>query len=69
MPTVRSVCPYDCPDACGLLVEVEGGRALKVQGDPDHPYSQGTLCVKMNQYQDTVHSPRRLTAPLLRSGA
>ncbi|HTX52727.1 MAG TPA: molybdopterin-dependent oxidoreductase [Candidatus Baltobacteraceae bacterium] len=69
MPTVKSVCPYDCPDACGLLVEVEGGRALKVQGDPDHPYSQGTLCVKMNQYQDTVHSPCRLTTPLLRSGA
>ncbi len=65
---VRSTCPYDCPDACGLLVEVEGGRAVSVRGDPDHPYSRGTLCPKMNQYQDSVHSPRRLLTPLARVG-
>lgn len=65
---VRSVCPYDCPDACGLLVEVEGGRAVSVRGDPEHPYSQGTLCPKMNRYQETVHSPLRLLAPLVRNG-
>jgi anaerobic selenocysteine-containing dehydrogenase len=65
---VRSVCPYDCPDACGLLVEVEGGRAVAVRGDPDHPYSRGTLCPKMNRYQETVHSPLRLQTPLFRTG-
>lgn len=71
MPTQvkRSVCPFDCPDACGLLVEVENDRAVRVAGDPDHPYTRGTLCPKMNRYQDTVHSPRRLTTPLLRTGA
>ena len=66
---VRSVCPYDCPDACGLLVEVEDGRAASVRGDPEHPYSQGTLCPKMNRYQETVHSPLRLSAPLVRTGS
>ena len=65
---IRSVCPYDCPDACGMLVEVEGGRAVSVRGDPEHPFNRGTLCPKMNRYQDTVHSPLRLTTPLLRSG-
>lgn len=65
----RSVCPYDCPDACGLLVTVENGRAVRVAGDPDHPYSRGTLCAKMNRYEATVHSPRRLTTPLVRCGA
>ena len=64
----RSVCPYDCPDTCGLLVEVAGGRAVAVKGDPEHPHSRGTLCPKMTQYQDTVHSPRRLTTPLLATG-
>lgn len=64
----RSVCPYDCPDACGLLVEVADGKAIKVTGDPDHPFTRGTLCPKMNRYQDTVHSPLRLTQPLLRTG-
>jgi len=64
----RSVCPYDCPDACGLLVEVVDGKAIKVTGDPDHPFTRGTLCPKMNHYQDTVHSPLRLMHPLLRTG-
>jgi anaerobic selenocysteine-containing dehydrogenase len=69
MPTLaRSVCPYDCPDACGLVAEVEGGRVVKVRGDPEHPYSQGTLCPKMNGYDQTVHSPDRLTHPLVRVG-
>ncbi len=66
--TVRSVCPYDCPDTCGLLVTVENGLALKVGGDPEHPYSRGNLCAKMNRYELTVHSSRRLTTPLLRTG-
>jgi anaerobic selenocysteine-containing dehydrogenase len=64
----RSVCPYDCPDTCGLLVEVENGRALRVTGDPDHPMTRGLLCVKMNSYERTVHSPLRLATPLRRVG-
>lgn len=66
--THRSVCPYDCPDACGLLVDVEDGRAVKVSGDPDHPYTRGILCAKMQRYELTVHSERRLLTPLLRCG-
>ena len=65
----RSVCPFDCPDACGLLVEVRDGKAMKVRGDPDHPFTRGTLCPKMNRYHETVHSPLRLTQPLLRAGS
>ncbi len=64
----RSACPYDCPDTCGLLVDVAEGRAVAVRGDPDHPHSRGTLCPKMARYQDTVHSPLRLTSPLLAAG-
>ncbi len=64
----RSVCPYDCPDTCGLLVEVVDGKAVKVSGDPEHPFTRGVLCPKMNRYERTVHSPRRLTTPLLRTG-
>ncbi|MBC8015411.1 MAG: molybdopterin-dependent oxidoreductase [Sporomusaceae bacterium] len=64
----RSVCPYDCPDACGLLVKTINGKAVQVKGDPDHPHTQGTLCAKMAHYEQTVHSPQRLTEPLLRVG-
>ena len=66
--TKRSVCPFDCPDTCGMLVQVEDGRAIGVQGDPQHPFSRGTLCPKMRHYEKSVHSPLRLTTPLLRSG-
>ncbi len=65
---LRSVCPYDCPDSCGLLVEVADGKAVRVSGDPEHPFTRGTLCPKMNHYEKTVHSPLRLTTPLLRTG-
>jgi len=69
MPSVvRSICPFDCPDACGLSVEVEDGRVRKVRGDDEHPYSQGSLCPKMTGYDRTVHSPDRLTRPLIRTG-
>lgn len=64
----RSVCPYDCPDACSLLVHVKNDQAIKVLGDPEHHFTRGTLCPKMVHYERTVHSPRRLTRPLLRSG-
>jgi len=66
--THRSVCPYDCPDTCGMLVTVENGLAVSVTGDPDHPVTRGMLCPKMNHYERTVHSPRRLTKPLRRVG-
>ena len=64
----RSVCPYDCPDACGLLVRVVDGQAVTVTGDPEHPFTKGTLCPKMLHYERTVHSPQRLAHPLLRIG-
>jgi len=64
----RSVCPFDCPDTCGMLVSVEEGKAISVQGDPQHPFSRGTLCPKMRHYERSVHSPLRLTTPLRRSG-
>ncbi len=65
----RSVCPFDCPDTCGLLVEVTEGRAVRVIGDLEHPYTRGMLCPKMLHYEETVHSPLRLTTPLIRTGA
>jgi anaerobic selenocysteine-containing dehydrogenase len=66
--TKRSVCPFDCPDTCGILVQVSGGKAIGVQGDPQHPFSRGTLCPKMLHYERSVHSPLRLTTPLKRIG-
>jgi len=66
--TVRAACPHDCPDTCAMLVTVTGGRATEVRGDPDHPFTRGGLCVKVNNYVDKVYSPDRLLRPMRRSG-
>jgi anaerobic selenocysteine-containing dehydrogenase len=42
------------------------GRAVKVQGDPSHPVTQGFLCGKVAKYLDRVYSPQRILHPLKR---
>ena len=64
----KSVCPYDCPDACGLLLKVEDEKVTAVKGDPAHPYTRGLLCPKMAHYERSIHSPQRLKQPLVRTG-
>ena len=67
--TVKAVCPHDCPDTCGMVVGVDpAGRAVTLKGDPDHPFTAGFLCAKVNRYLDRVYHPGRLTTPLRRAG-
>src|SRR6201995_5087902 len=66
--TVRAACAHDCPDTCAMLVTVQDGRATEVRGDPEHPFTRGGLCVKVNNYQEKVYSPDRVLYPLRRSG-
>src|ERR1051325_925951 len=66
--TIRAVCPHDCPDTCGMLVTVEDGRATKLRGDPDHPFTRGFLCQKVTRYLERVYHPDRLKYPQLRTG-
>jgi len=65
---VRGACPHDCPDTCAMLVHVRDGRAVRVQGDPDHPVTQGFLCTKVNRYVERTYHADRLTVPLRRVG-
>jgi len=65
---VRGACPHDCPDACAMLVTVESGRAVKVAGDPDHPFTRGFLCAKVNRYVERTYHRDRLQFPLRRTG-
>jgi anaerobic selenocysteine-containing dehydrogenase len=66
--TVRGVCPHDCPDTCGFITTVENGRAVKLRGDKDHPFTKGFLCQKVSNYLDRVYHPDRLLHPLRRVG-
>jgi anaerobic selenocysteine-containing dehydrogenase len=65
---VRAACPHDCPDTCGMLVTVEDGVAVKIQGDPTMPFTQGTLCTKVAHYLERTYAPERLLHPLKRVG-
>ncbi|MGW1027687.1 molybdopterin-containing oxidoreductase family protein [Streptomyces sp. NPDC002577] len=71
MSAVREVpgaCPLDCPDTCAWTVSVRDGQAVGLRGRADHPYTRGTLCVKVNQYLDHTRAPSRLLYPLRRTG-
>lgn len=65
---VKGGCPHDCPDTCAWEVTVEDGRAVKLAGARDHPYTRGGLCAKVNHYLDRVYSPDRVLHPLRRVG-
>lgn len=56
----EGVCPY-CAVGCGQLIYTKGGQLLDIEGHPDHPISEGTLCPKgANAFQLAVN-PHRLT--------
>jgi anaerobic selenocysteine-containing dehydrogenase len=66
---VVGACPLDCPDACSWVVTVDGeGRATKLRGNPEHPFTAGGLCPKVNPWLEFAASPRRLLHPLRRVG-
>jgi anaerobic selenocysteine-containing dehydrogenase len=69
MDTIRVVCAHDCPDMCSLLARVENGRVVRIEGDPDQPFTAGFACAKVNRDAELVHSPERLATPLRRTGA
>jgi anaerobic selenocysteine-containing dehydrogenase len=66
---VKAACPHDCPDTCAMLVTVENGRAVRVAGDPLHPFTRGFLCTKVANYEQRTHSPERVRTCLRRVGA
>lgn len=65
---IHGACPHDCPDTCGIVTEVENGRAVKFYGDPAHPVTKGWLCAKVRPYLDHVYHADRLMHPLRRVG-
>ncbi len=54
-----SICPF-CGVGCGLVAYTANGRLVAVEGDPEHPINQGTLCSKGQAVFEVVTSPRRL---------
>ena len=68
---VPTICCY-CGVGCGAIVAADADRVINIEGDPDHPINQGTLCPK-GQALSQIHeingeiNRQRLTKPLYRA--
>jgi formate dehydrogenase major subunit len=66
----HSVCPY-CAVGCSLLAYTrrngKGTELLQIEGNPDSPVNEGTLCPKGASSMELAVSRRRLTHPLYRA--
>lgn len=63
----RSVCRM-CHGTCGTLVHVRNGRVVKVEGNPESPTNEGTLCIRGLSTIQHQYNPRRLRYPMKRVG-
>jgi anaerobic selenocysteine-containing dehydrogenase len=67
---IKTTCPRDCYDACGIVVTKRDGVITKVLGDADHPVSRGALCGKCALAYNGIWRDKeaRLSTPLKRTG-
>ena len=64
---MKSVCA-PCHSNCGVLVHVKDGRVIKIEGDPDHPENEGSMCVRGLSFTQLLYHPDRLKYPIKRVG-
>src|SRR5512139_3295340 len=53
-----------CPAGCGIVVRIMNGRALKIEGNPEHPLNQGKLCARGQAGLQLLYNPDRLPGPV-----
>ncbi len=61
-----TICPY-CGCGCGLIVSASEGKVINVEGDPDHPINEGSLCSKGSALFQVANNERRLDKVLYRA--
>ncbi|TFH40977.1 MAG: hypothetical protein E4G96_06480 [Chrysiogenales bacterium] len=65
MTRTRTVCPF-CGCGCSFYLVSEGDRVKGIEPSPQNPVNRGMLCVKGWNAYEFIHSPDRLTVPLVR---
>jgi anaerobic selenocysteine-containing dehydrogenase len=53
-----------CPAGCGIIVRIMNGRALKIEGNPEHPLNRGKLCPRGQSGLQLLYNPDRLPSPV-----
>jgi anaerobic selenocysteine-containing dehydrogenase len=66
-PTYYATTCRQCPAGCGVIVRLLNGRAVKLEGNPEHPLNQGKLCARGQAGLQVLYNPDRLTGPVQQS--
>ena len=53
----------ECPAGCGTRVRTREGRAVKVEGNPEHPVNAGRLCIRGQASLQGLYNPDRIREP------
>lgn len=56
-------CPLDCFDACSMIATVRDGKVVKIEGDKNHPLTQGFICQKGKKHLERAYHPDRILGP------
>lgn len=66
--TLYSTTCRECATACGVVAEVRDGRAIKLEGNPEHPVNRGALCARGQAALQGLYNPDRYRSPMVREG-
>jgi len=61
---IRFSCPLDCFDVCSIIATVKNDMILKIEGDRNHPLTQGFICQKGRKHLERVYHPDRISSPM-----
>ncbi|MGH7628834.1 MAG: molybdopterin dinucleotide binding domain-containing protein, partial [Gemmatimonadales bacterium] len=59
----------ECSAGCGVHVRTREGRAVKLEGNPEHPVNRGKLCSRGQASLQGLYNPDRVRAPMARNAA
>ena len=69
IPTYYASTCRECPAGCGIIVKTREARAIKIEGNPDHPVNRGRLCARGQAALQGLYDADRVTRPMKRNGA
>src|SRR6185436_588250 len=58
----------ECSAACGVIAETRDGRAIKLEGNPEHPLNRGALCARGQSALQGLYNPDRFQGPMVKEG-
>src|SRR5256885_15313845 len=56
----------ECSAGCGVIAETRDGRAIKLEGNPEHPLNRGALCARGQAALQGLYNPDRFRGPMIK---